>query len=92
MNPGGDVQSQIHGRVVSILTDLFQLDNLPATHDIHRDQVAEWDSVSHLHLILEVEETFGVELADREVVEISSARDITMLLERRGIAIPVARP
>ena len=85
------MQSQIHGRVVSILTDLFQLDSVPTTSDIHRDQVAEWDSVNHLHLILEVEEAFGVELADGEVVEISSARDITTLLERRGIAMPVAQ-
>ena len=85
------MQSQIHDRVVGILTDLFQLDNVPNANDIHRDEVADWDSVSHLHLILEVEEAFGVELADGEVVEISSARDITTLLERRGISTPVAQ-
>lgn len=85
------MQSPIHDRVVSILTDLFQLDTVPVANDIHRDQVAEWDSVSHLHLILEVEETFGIELADGEVVEIASARDITTLLERRGISTPVAQ-
>lgn len=84
------MQSQIHGRVVSIMTDLFQLEDVAATTDIHRDQVAEWDSVSHLHLILEVEEAFGVELADAEVVGIASARDITALLERRGVAEPLA--
>lgn len=91
MSTGGNVQSPIHDRVVSILTDLFQLDTVPVANDIHRDQVAEWDSVSHLHLILEVEETFGIELADGEVVEIASARDITTLLERRGISTPVAQ-
>ncbi len=90
MTIGEDVQSQIHGRVVSIMTDLFQLEEVASTSDIRRDEVAEWDSVSHLHLILEVEEAFGVELADREVVEIASARDITVLLERRGVASPVA--
>ena len=85
------MQSQIHERVVGILTDLFQLDHAPVANDIHRDQVVEWDSVSHLHLILEVEEAFGIELADGEVVEIASARDITTLLERRGISMPVAQ-
>ena len=85
MTTGGYVQSQIHDRVVGILADLFQLDIAPTGDDIHRDSVPEWDSVSHLHLVLELEEVFGVALSDQEVVGIASARDITALLERRGV-------
>jgi acyl carrier protein len=87
MIPGGEVQSRIHGRVLCILADLFQIDIAPDAKDLHRDEVAEWDSVSHLHLVLELEESFAIALSDEEVVTLSSARDITSLLVRRGVSV-----
>lgn len=36
------------------------------------DDVAAWDSLAHMNLIIAVEEAFGVTIPDREAVELTS--------------------
>jgi acyl carrier protein len=79
------VNTDLHQQVVEIFADIFQLDLDPATTDIKRDTVEQWDSVNHLRLVLELEQVFGVTLSDDDVLGIASLRDVEAVLTRHGV-------
>lgn len=39
-----------------------------------RQTVAQWDSLKHMHLMLALEEAFGVEFDDHELAQLDSAQ------------------
>jgi len=52
---------------------------------LQRDDVEDWDSMTHLVLVSDIEHEFGVSFSDEEVVEISSVADIVALLSAKGV-------
>ena len=53
--------------------------------DTSPDNVATWDSVTHLNLVLALEEAFSVSFTPEETLEMTSAKLIRMLLEEKGV-------
>lgn len=53
--------------------------------DTSPDNVATWDSVTHLNLVLALEESFGASFTPEETLEMTSAKLIRLLLEEKGI-------
>jgi acyl carrier protein len=51
------------------------------------NSVPEWDSASHMSLILAIEEKFGVELESNEVVRMTSIPKIIAVLESKGVSV-----
>jgi len=51
------------------------------------NSVPEWDSASHMSLILAIEEKFGVELESNEVVRMTSIPKILAVLESKGVSV-----
>ena len=51
------------------------------------NSVPEWDSASHMSLILAIEEKFGVELESSEVVRMTSIPKILAVLESKGVSV-----
>lgn len=47
------------------------------------ESMAEWDSIGHVNIILEVEADLGRKLSPEEIAGISSVADVTLLYERR---------
>lgn len=47
-------------RALNVSTDI-------APADLVRDQCAEWDSIGHMELVMDIEQTFGIALADADV-------------------------
>ena len=44
-----------------------------------------WDSVAHLQLILDLEEEFGVTIANDDVLQMTSVRSVMDVLRRLGV-------
>lgn len=84
-NRDGAVHSDLHRKVVSILSEVLQVDIDPTIEDISRNEVATWDSINHLRLVLELEEAFQIALSDDEVVELMTLHQVEALLAKRGI-------
>ena len=53
--------------------------------DTSPDNVATWDSVTHLNLVLALEEAFGTSFTPEETLDMTSAKLIRMLLEEKGV-------
>ena len=49
-------------------------------------QVPEWDSISHLMLISELEENFGVSISTEDIPEINSVGAAQTVLEKYNVS------
>ena len=68
------------------------VDLVATTLDLPADQVHDelssdtsdvWDSVHHLMLILAVEDAFGVQFGEGELLSLTNFRDLLMAVEQR---------
>lgn len=49
--------------------------------------LSHWDSFHHVHIVMAVEETYGVEFSPDEIVGFLSVRDIATVLQEKGIGV-----
>jgi acyl carrier protein len=49
--------------------------------------LAKWDSFNHIHLVVAIEETYGIELSPDEIVSLLSVSDVARLLQEKGVRV-----
>lgn len=60
-------RNEVLKKVTEICADVFELDDLVLTFDTTAEDVEEWDSLSHLSIINEVEMEFGIKFTMAEI-------------------------
>lgn len=70
-------------KVLEIIKRTFEIEEVQS--DVSQKNCANWDSMNHLNLILEIESEFNVSFEPEDIAEIKSADDIVNLLTRMGI-------
>ena len=75
------IQSRING----IFQEIFDDPRLQVTPETSPADIADWDSVAQMKLVLAMEEAFGVRLATEEVASLSTVGDFLKTLNKRGI-------
>jgi acyl carrier protein len=63
--------SKIDARLRELLADLLDVE-VPVAGDIRFDALPGWDSITHLHLLMDVEQTFELEIPDEHGMELDS--------------------
>ena len=58
---------KIYSTLNEIFCELFALDNIEITANTTADDIESWDSFQHVHIILSVEERFGIKLDTSEI-------------------------
>lgn len=69
--------------VKRVMSDVFGVPVGEIADDATPDAIEAWDSVSHLNLVMALEEEFGVKFTDEQIVEFSSCREIAEAVEAR---------
>jgi acyl carrier protein len=64
-----------------IFRQVFDDDGLVVTPDAGRLDVADWDSVAHVKLILSLEEEFGIRFTEDEVTSMQTVGDLLAGIE-----------
>ena len=72
-------------RLQSIFRDVFSDPKMVLNEDTSTANVAEWDSVAMVHIVLAAEAEFGVRFTTDEVATISSVADLIRCLERHQL-------
>ncbi|MFX0013569.1 MAG: acyl carrier protein [Promethearchaeota archaeon] len=70
-----------------IVSKILLLEKNQLNDDISRDDLEEWDSMTHLALISELEQAFDIILSDDEVTEIKTIGDVKRTLIKHKIKI-----
>ena len=81
----GTENPKFHRQVVSIISEIFQVDLNPDIHDVSRKEMEAWDSVNHLRLAMELEEVFQVSLGDDVWPDLISLREVEAYLIKQGV-------
>ena len=77
--------SELHRKLVAIFADILQVDLDPNKEDIVLQEIPTWDSVNHLHLVLELEQAFDVNFDDEEAPRLTSLKAAKALLGKHGV-------
>ena len=62
-------REDILARLNEIFQDVLDNDELVVTDALQADDVEEWDSLSHIQLIVAIEKAFGIKFTSREIMK-----------------------
>ena len=63
-----------------ILVDLFKISIEEAKKDLGMNDIANWDSLTHMNLIVTVEDELGIELSGDDIAEMISFDQIRAIV------------
>ncbi len=75
---------RIKSRLTKVFRDVFDNENLEIYDGMTADDLDEWDSLSHITLVLAVEREFGVKLKAAEVGSLANVGEMLKLLGDRA--------
>ncbi|GAO38730.1 hypothetical protein SCH01S_19_00340 [Sphingomonas changbaiensis NBRC 104936] len=70
-------------RLQEIMADVFDEDDLVVTRDTTAEDVEEWDSLSHIRLMVAIEREFNVKFTNAEIESLESVGDLVDKLKAK---------
>lgn len=75
----------IKEKLQEIFRDVFDSDDIIITEDMNSDDIEEWDSLSHIQLIVKTEKAFGIKFTTSEVNVLQNVGDFIKLINRKVV-------
>ena len=69
-------RTEILKKVQDVFREELELDDLVLTDETTADDVEEWDSLSHVQLVVALEKTFGIKFTSREILSWDNVGDL----------------
>lgn len=77
-------RKEILSKLNEIFIDVMDLDSdFVLTEDMSADDIDEWDSLSHIQLMVGIEKAFGIKFTAKEVLDWEEVRDCVDSIERK---------
>ncbi len=73
-------KAEINSKLTDIFRDVFDDDAIVLRDDMTADDVEEWDSMSHVTLVVAAERTFGIKFRTAEIEELKNVGDFEHLI------------
>lgn len=76
----------INSEILSQVQQVFKLamgDDVNVDMETEKDMILEWDSLNHLNLVVELENSFDLGLSMQEIEEMNSVKGIVKLINSR---------
>lgn len=70
-------------QVGEIMADTFDLDDLVVTPQTTAADIEEWDSLSHIRLVVAIERAFGIKFSNAEIEGLKNVGDLVALVQRK---------
>lgn len=77
------VDAAIYQRLTPLFQDVFDNDDVVPNAAMTAEDVDEWDSLSHIRLIVAIEKEFAVKFTTGEVVGFANVGDLVRLLKEK---------
>lgn len=62
-------RNEIYSKLNEIFCDVLDLDEVELTDASRADDIEEWDSLSHIQLIVAIEKAFGIKFTSHEIMK-----------------------
>jgi len=73
----------IYEKLTEIFQDTFDNDDVIAAPDLTANDVEEWDSLSHIRVIVAIEEEFDIKFSISEITNLQNVGEMAALIERK---------
>jgi acyl carrier protein len=78
-------REQVISRLVELMEDAFDEDDIAYSDDLTADDIEEWDSLSNVRFIVSVEQAFGVRFTVGEIEGFANVGElVAKILEKLG--------
>lgn len=61
-------RQEIYAKVTEIFKDVLDLEDIELTDETTADDVEEWDSLTHIQLVVAIEKAFGIKFTSGEIL------------------------
>lgn len=69
--------------VQQIMEDVFDVDDLSVTTSTTAEDIEEWDSLSHIRLIVAIERKFGIKFKNAEIEGLMNVGDLVRVIDTK---------
>ena len=77
-------RKEIFSKLNEIFEDVLDLDETPnLTDETSADDIEEWDSLSHIQLIVAIEKAFGIKFTSLEIMKWANVGDMVNTMQER---------
>jgi acyl carrier protein len=76
-------RNEILGRVQEVFREELEVDDLVLTDETTADDVEEWDSLSHVQLVVALEKAFNIKFSSREILSWDNVGDLVDCIEKK---------
>ena len=70
-------------RIQEIMADTFDLDDLAISRETTAEDVEEWDSLSHIRLIVAIEREFKIKFTNAEIESLENVGELVDTVEAK---------
>ena len=70
-------------RVKNVISSVLKINFCDVDIKLTSDNIETWDSLKHMNLVLALEDEFGVEFSDDEIVILSNYSSILSILKKK---------
>jgi len=74
---------QIYDRLSSVFKSVFNDEDLTLSAEITADDIDEWDSFTHIRLIVEVEKAFGIKFATSDIARFENVGQLAEMIGQK---------
>ena len=71
---------KINTGLKKILLDVFGM--VGDIDGIEMDQISEWDSLKHIHILSAIDDYFGIEINFEDAIEMISVKEIIKMIDK----------
>ncbi len=75
--------SEIMAKVADLMVDVFDVDDLDITPATSADDIEEWDSLSHIRLMISIERAFKVKFLNEEIAELKNVGELVQVIQQK---------
>ncbi|MBO5579886.1 MAG: acyl carrier protein [Prevotella sp.] len=76
-------RKDILAQVQDVFREELEVDDLVLTDETTADDVEEWDSLSHVQLVVALEKSFGIKFTSREILSWDNVGDLVDCIEKK---------
>lgn len=73
--------TEIYQKLTNVFRDVFDDDNIVATPELSAANVDEWDSLSHIRLMVTVEEQFKISFTTTEINSFKNVGELAAAIQ-----------
>ena len=76
-------RAEIIHKITTIMTDVFDVDDLVVNEATSAEDIEEWDSLSHIRFMITIERSFNFKFRNEEIAELKNVGDLVSAIQQK---------